>query len=289
MKSPEVAFGVMADCQAADAEDFVGVIRGTSDTFRNCYRRSPRKLQEAINTFNQHELDFIIHLGDFIDRDLKDADALKQITGLARASVKHVLGNHEFWVPGTKPEDVVRKYDMPDKYYSFEVNDNRFIILDTNELGPLEHPVGSRERKLGEATVERARMMGRMQAFEWNGGLSWEQMDWLDKELTEADKRDQKAFLFSHHPVFPPHVLNALNDVEILELIDSHDSVKAFINGHHHGGNYGIRKGVPYVTMEGMLSGETNAFGIAKVYEDHMTMTGHGRVPSRRMDFALED
>lgn len=286
MKTPEVTYGVMADCQFADADDFDGKIKGSNDQFKNCYRLAPQKLREAIELFNQHELDFIIHLGDFTDRDINDADDLNAITSMSRTAVKHVLGNHEFWIPGTNPQDVIRKYGMPDKYYSFEVNDNKFVVLDTNELGPLEHPVDSVKRKIGYATVEAYKRAGRAQAYEWNGGLSDQQMDWLDEELTEADNNSQKAFLFAHHPLFPPHALNALNDIEIMQMIDSHDSVKAFINGHHHGGNYGERNGVAYWTVNGMLTGQTNAYAIARVYEDEMTVEGYGRVDSRTINFA---
>ncbi len=285
MKSPEVSFGIMADCQYADKDDFRGRIAGSDITFRNCYRKSPEKLRQAIEEFNQRELDFIFHLGDFSDEKLSDADELNAITAMSKVAVKHALGNHEFWIPGTNPDDVIEKYGMPDKYYSFVANNNRFVVLDTNELGPLEHPVGSIERKIGYETVESYRRAGRIQAYEWNGGLSDRQMDWLDDELTDAQRHDQKAFLFSHHPVFPPHVLNALNDKEIMELIDSYDNVKAYINGHQHGGNFGRRNGVPYVTIEGMLSEETNAFAVANVYDDKLTIEGHGRVPSRVLHY----
>ena len=81
--------------------------------------------------------------------------------------------------------------------------------------------------------------------------------------------------------VAAPSVLNALNREEILDVIDAHDNVTAFINGHDHGGAFGVRKGVPYVTMPGMLSGATNAYGIAHLYKDRLEIDGYGRVPSR--------
>ena len=66
-----------------------------------------------------------------------------------------------------------------------------------------------------------------------------------------------------------------------MQMIDNHDNVAAFINGHNHGGNYGVRNSVSYVTIEGMLSGKTNAYGIVDVYGDHLEINGYGRVPSR--------
>ncbi|WP_052762582.1 metallophosphoesterase family protein [Jiangella alkaliphila] len=51
-------FGVIADCQYADFPD----------TGTRYYRSSIGKLAEAVDTFNQADLDFITHLGDFVDR-----------------------------------------------------------------------------------------------------------------------------------------------------------------------------------------------------------------------------
>jgi manganese-dependent ADP-ribose/CDP-alcohol diphosphatase len=279
--SPEVSYGIMADCQAADADDWKGKIRGSGKPFLNCYRLSPAKLAEAVETFNQYELDFIIHLGDFVDRDLRDAERLHRITGRAIAPLIHVIGNHELWVPGTKVEDIVKLYKMPSQYYSQSQNGNRFIALDTCDLGVLEHAEGSPEWKVGHALLEKMEREGAIQAYMWNGGLGERQLEWLDQELTNAEKHDEKATIFAHHPVFPPSVLNALNREEILEVIDKHDNVMAFINGHDHGGAYGERGGVPYVTMPGMLSSTTNAFAVAHQYADRLELKGFGRVEDR--------
>ena len=109
----------------------------------------------------------------------------------------------------------------------------------------------------------------------------------MDTELSEAAKNDERVILFAHHPVFPPGALNALNENEIMQTIDRHENVVAFINGHNHGGNFGIRNGVPYVTIEGMLSSKTNAYGVVDVYGDRLEIRGYGRVPSRTLPLSL--
>ena len=278
MKSPEVSFGIIADCQYADADDVVGTIRGTDQKFYNNYRASLPKLEEAVNTFNQYELDFIVHLGDFVDRDLNDAVALHKVLGQASAPLWHVLGNHEFWDNGTPVRTVLDKYDMDASYYSRSQNGNRFIVLDTNDLGVLEYREGSPEWKVGRALLDKMEQEGAINAYHWNGGLGEVQLAWLDQELTEAALQNEKAIIFAHHPVFPPGVLNALNSQEILDVIDTHDNVMAFINGHNHGGAFGVRKGIPYVTIPGMLSGPHNAYGVAHIYDDRLEIHGYGRV-----------
>lgn len=276
--SPEVSFGVIADCQYADADDTVGIVRGTDQKYYNNYRGSLPKLEEAVRIFNTHELDFIVHLGDFVDRKLDDADVLHKILGKASAPLWHVLGNHEFWVKGTEVQTVLDKYGMDSKYYSRRSGGQRFIVLDTNDLGILEHPVGSADWKVGNALLEKMKRHGAINAYHWNGGLGETQMAWLDAELTDAATFGESAIIFAHHPVFPPGVLNALNSKEIMNMIDSHDNVTAFINGHNHGGAFGVRKGIPYITIPGMLSGPHNAFGVAHVYQDRLEIQGYGRV-----------
>ena len=278
--SPELSFGIVADCQYANAENYIGFVRDTYESFSNHYRESPRKLAEAVQTFNEHDLEFIIHLGDFVDRDINDADRLHRIMARASAPLWHVLGNHEFWNKDSLPT-VLEKYGMESNYYSRRKKGNRFIMLDTCDLGVLEHAEDSAEWKIGRALLDKMSREGALQAYHWNGGLGERQMEWLDGELIDAEKHDEKAVLFAHHPVFPPSILNALNDNEIINMIDSHDNVSAFINGHNHGGDYGVRKGVPYVTMPGMLSGSTNAYGIADVYSDRLEIKGYGRASSR--------
>ena len=281
--NPEVSFGIVADCQYADADDSEGIIRGTDKRFYNRYRLSPRKLEEAVETFNEHDLEFTVHLGDFIDRNLEEADVLHDITARMRAPLWHVLGNHEFWVKGTEVQSVLDKYNMENNYYSRRKIGSRFIVLDTCDLGVLEHKEDSPEWIIGRTLLNRMQMEGALQAYHWNGGLSDRQLDWLDDELTDAEKHDEKAILFAHHPVFPPSVLNALNRHEILSLIDGHDNVAAFINGHDHGGDFGVRRGVPYVTMPGMLSGSTNAYAVAHLYRDRLELNGYGRVQDRTL------
>ena len=52
-------FGAIADCQYCDA-DTAGVRQ---------YRDSPAKLRAAVDHLNTLDLEFTVHLGDFIDKD----------------------------------------------------------------------------------------------------------------------------------------------------------------------------------------------------------------------------
>lgn len=280
MTKLQFSFGIMADCQYADSDDRDINVTGTDEYIHNRYRQSPRKLQEIVTEFNKHELAFSVHLGDFIDRDLANTKVLQKITDQAKAPVWHVLGNHDFLHSEGRIGDILAAFGLNNKYYSKQIQDFRFIILDTNDLGMIEYLKDSPEWQKGQAAYQQLKATGAINAQTWNGGLGDEQLAWLRQELQDSKVRNQKVMLFSHHPVFPPNGHNALNDIAILELIDEFDNVACYMNGHNHLGNYGERAGVPYLTVNGILEGDDNAFGIVHVFDDHIEVTGYGRLSS---------
>ena len=63
------SFGVIADCQYCVAPD-----RG-----QRKYSASKEKLHQCVEHFNKEDLSFVIHLGDFIDRDFSSFDEILPI------------------------------------------------------------------------------------------------------------------------------------------------------------------------------------------------------------------
>ena len=287
MKKPEVTFGVIADCQfASGTPDFVGKIWGSDQMFRECYSLSPKKFQEAFDTFKQNDdVEFVLHLGDYVDRNLDDARVLDDISNKSGIEVKHLIGNHDLWATGGDVQRTMKMLKMGSRYISEHIGGNdshyRLIRLDSNELGPLEHKKGTIGHQIGVKAVENMRKEGLLQAYEWNGGFSERQLDWLDVELSHAEKLGEVAILSAHHQIFPPHVLDALNATEIIDVIDAHNNVGVFLNGHNHGGAFGTNNGVNYETLPGMLSGDDNAFGIVSGYDERLEIEGYGRVSDR--------
>ena len=277
-------FGVMADCQYADVDNTTAIVPNTNHLYDNRYRLGIGKLRQAVDAFNEYDLDFVIHLGDFIDRRLDDVDMLAPIVAQLRAPLLHVLGNHDFSGSEGVPEKVLAKFGLEKSYYSRVIKDVRLIVLDTNELGVIKYQENSPQWRQGRQKLDELQRAGALQAYDWNGGVGARQLTWLDAELTQAELQGEKVVLFSHHPVFPPHPLNALDDSAILAVIDRHNSVVVYINGHNHIGEYGERQGVPYVTMPGMLQGKTNAYGVVTLGDGTLRMQGYGRVQDRLVE-----
>jgi len=111
-------------------------------------------------------------------------------------------------------------------------------------------------------------------------------MTWLRRTLEEAHKSGEKVILFCHHPVFPKNTNTLWNDTEVMNLIESHDCVVAFINGHYHPGNCEKKNGIHYLTLQGMVDTvDKNAYAIIEIYQNRLEVIGYGREPSRTLYF----
>ena len=118
-----LTIGLIADPQYADVDD-----RGPRH-----YRSPLRKLPEAIATFNEKKVDRVVCLGDIVDRNPADLDALLPLFAQSKAPVRHIMGNHDF----SHLKDVsghIAKLGMPALYYTEHLRGWFFIFLNTNEF-----------------------------------------------------------------------------------------------------------------------------------------------------------
>ena len=270
-------FGAIADCQYCDGD--TGGVR--------FYRNSPAKLQAAVDHLNTMDLEFTVHLGDFIDRDYASFDVVGPIYKQLKMPGYHVLGNHDFSVADDKKAIVHRRLGMPSRYYDFMVHGWRFIALDGNDISFQACAEGSPEY----AAVDKYYADNKIESPKWNGAIGPEQLKWLRGVLDDATARGESAVLMAHFPVFPENVHNLWNAAEILQIIDAYPCVKAYLNGHNHAGNYGERDGVHFVTFKGMVDTEENSYATVTVTPEELHIQGFGREEDRtlvlRKDTAL--
>lgn len=282
------SFGVVADCQYADRDDATAISSDRRHIHDNRYRLSPDKMKEAIEFFNQNQLEFVVHLGDFVDSNIREyAPPLLDIVSESRAPFWHVLGNHEYHKANCTEKEILTIYGLEKSYYAQSVKSHKFIVLDTNELGVIKHSdKDSREWQEGNQYLQTFVNKGALNAYPWNGGVGAEQMSWLKKEIEMAHQAGERVILFAHHPVYPHDGANALNDDEILGIIDESSGIVAYINGHNHFGAVGVRSEVPYVTIPAMLEDEKNAYAICNVYDDTLEFIGYGKAQDLRFEIA---
>jgi manganese-dependent ADP-ribose/CDP-alcohol diphosphatase len=129
--SPLFRFGAVADCQYCEA---------TSKNRK--YNLSPKKLTACVQHYNKQELSFVVHLGDFIDRDFESFDKVVPIYNRLKAPHYHVLGNHDFSVVDDKKLLVPAKLGLKQRYYDFARNGWRFIVIDGNDVSLYAWPKG---------------------------------------------------------------------------------------------------------------------------------------------------
>lgn len=257
------SFGAIADCQYCQAPDRGG----------RKYSASKEKLQKCVKHFNRENLSFVIHLGDFIDRNFSSFDDLLPIYNSLDAPGYHVLGNHDFEVADEYKSQVPEKLGMPSKYYDFKIKNWRFLCLDGNDLSFIAYPRGSKRYQDSETYYREKKI----RSPKWNGGVGQKQMSWIREVLQTAEDSQEKVILFSHFPVYPPDPHNLWNAKEVISLLEEFSCVKAYINGHNHKGKYGIKNGIHYLTCKGMVDTNESAYSIANVFEDRIEIIGYGR------------
>jgi manganese-dependent ADP-ribose/CDP-alcohol diphosphatase len=276
-----VKFGVIADCQYAD----VGVVDIAP---QRKFRKSKEKLKEAVDLFNKQDIEFVIHLGDFIDHDIAGIEKLNEITSKLNKPLFHIFGNHDFYEewPNEKlknsKEDLLKLLSMPAPYYEKVFGCFRFVFLDSNEVGIIESEVGSKDYEEGMQLLQKLKLAGNINAKSWNGTISNEQLKWLVSRLIEADKLNQKVILLAHHPVYPEHRENMLEYDKILDLFSEHRNVVAYLNGHNHDGNEGIFNNVPCITFKGMVDTDENSYSVVELTNNELLIKGYGREKSRK-------
>ncbi len=272
-----VRFGVVADCQYAEVD-------GT----RRNYRASLSKLRRAADVFEAEQVDFVVGLGDMVDRAVRDMEPLSRVLSRCSMPVWHVLGNHDLTATGGDVTAATRMLDMPARFYQRLVGPFRFVFLDSNQDSVLVEVPGSPPWRRRQQVLARMAAQGQVNARPWNGAVDQEQLRWLTSQLDEAETVGQCVVIFLHHPLAPAGEHTALNSTEVLSVLDRTDSVLAVLSGHNHRGALALRRGVAHLTLRGMVQTEPTAFAIVELDGDALRVRGFGGEPSRvlRRSFA---
>ena len=266
--SPLFRFGAVADCQYCEA---------TSKNRK--YKLSPKKLTVCVEHYNQMELSFVVHLGDFIDRDFESFDKVVPIYNQLKAPHYHVLGNHDFEVADDKKALVPAKLGLKQRYYDFTRKGWRFIAIDGNDVSLYAWPKGDPRTK---AAAEYYKSL-KPRPPSWNGAVGDEQLKWIEAKLQAATKAKERVMLFCHFPVYPKNGHNLWNAAALTDLLARYPCVAAYFNGHNHAGNYGQSDGIHYLTLKGMVDTEQSSYSVIEVYADRLVVKGFGRETEREL------
>jgi predicted MPP superfamily phosphohydrolase len=274
-QKPLFTFGILADVQYSDDEP-----AGT-----RFYRSSLGKLREAVTAFKKDSAEFIINLGDLIDKKYKSYLPVLDIIDSSGIKTFHVTGNHDYSVDPDYKKKLPVLSSHRRGYYDMVVLNFRFLFLNGNEISTY----GSDKKNKIEQAASNLMVMkesGEINAVDWNGGFSNKQLEWIEKELSKAANANQKVFLVCHFPVFPENVHNLLNYKEVLPVLGKYKNIIAWLNGHNHAGNYGNLNNVHFVTFKGMVETDSNnSFALVDVYSNRIVIRGFGREESQVLSY----
>ncbi len=277
----EFSIGILTDCQYADADT-------PANMPQRLYRRSPQKLVDAIAELTKQpgDLEFLLHMGDAIDRDESSFRVVVPLLKAAPAPVFQVAGNHDYSVADALKGRVAELLGMPSPYYVKDRGRWRFIFLDGNALSLFSSPAGSP----GNLAAAEFRKGSKRKLEDYSGGLGETQRAWLREQLAAARAGNQRVVMVCHYPLLPVDVHTLWDNEPVEALVEEfREVIVAWFNGHNHAGNYCARHGIHFVNFRGMLDTGTNAFARADFYTDRIEITGHGREPSRTLKFPAPD
>ena len=265
LEKPLFSFGVIADCQYSNEKVPKSSLRQ--------YELSLKKLMTCVEQFNQLELDFVVHLGDLIDQNFDSYEKILPIYNQLKTKHYHVLGNHDFHVLEDEKDQVLKVLSLKNRYYHFCTHGYRFIILDGNDRSLYAYP------KIDPRTSQSAAYYSTLPKGTptWTGGLSQEQINWLEKNLNDTQQTGEKVIVFCHFPIVPESVHNLWNAEEVLEMLTCYSNVIAYMNGQNHNGAYTKVSDQHYLTFKGMVDTDETAFAVLHVYENRIEVKGVGR------------
>lgn len=269
-----LSFGIIADVQYWEGKSY-------GNRF---YNHSLIKLNEAIDELNNTDIDFIVNLGDLIDRDFKSLKPVLQILEKSESRIYHVLGNHDFSVKHRYKDDVRDILTGEKSYYSFTEHGFRFIVLNTCEISTYYGPFLSNIK--ARLILNELKYKGNPNIFDWNGQMSKKQIKWFKSELEEARDRDEHVLIFSHHTIEPAGPHNVFNREEMLDIVSDYDNIIAWFSGHDHSGAYRNFNNIHYVTMKGMVeTPDRNSWSVVEIYNNEIFIKGGGMEESRILKY----
>ncbi|MBS0011039.1 MAG: metallophosphoesterase [Bacteroidales bacterium] len=265
-----ISIGLIADVQYCDCETI-----GT-----RFFSNSLEKLSLAIDDFNHSDIDFIMNLGDLIDRDYESYGPVMDILEKSNKEIYHILGNHDLSIKPRYKKKARKILTGDSSYYSFTRKAYRFIALNTCEISTYYGKSRSAHKAMNY--LRKLSREGYPNPFKWNGAMGKKQIAWFRSELERARENQEKVIVFSHHTIQPEGSHNIYNREEMLDILAAYDNIIAWFSAHDHKGGYDNSGNIHFVTMKGMVeTREDNAWAVLEIYPDKLWLKGSGREISR--------
>ena len=271
--STTLRFGLIADPQYADAEP--------SETHPRFYRNSLCKLSKAITELNDHHLEFVVTLGDLVDRDWASFEPVLQAYNALRHPHAVIVGNHDAQVLTEHLSAQTPSVGLPKSYYQFAQPGYRFIVIDGNDLSLYCNAANGEDQQQAQEMLATLTIKQLPNAQSWNGAVGDQQLVWLEQALQQAQQRQETVLVFGHYPLAPENKHNLWNCDQLVELLCRYQ-VRAYFAGHDHEGNYVRVENTDFITLKGMVDGADRLpFAMVELKNGELTINGYGPEVSR--------
>lgn len=234
------------------------------------YRESLGKMDEAVTAFNKERPDFVVELGDLVDRaetvdqELEWLAAIEKRFSATEAPRHYVLGNHCVDTL-TKEEFAAHTGAAKTSHYSFDHAGFHFVILDACYRSDGE-PYGRKNSNWQDANVPPA------------------QLQWLREDLA---KTSTPIVVFAHQRLDDAGPHSVRNAEAARTLLEQSGRTLVVFQGHSHKNDYQQIRGVHYVTLVAMIEGsgaENSGYSFLDIMADRsLRVRGFRRQENRSL------
>ena len=251
----DFSFGIVGDIHYADKDMRIN----------RYYREAIAKLEQCVETFNEHKLPFAVMLGDFIDKapdknaELEYLKTIRQTFAQYTGDKHFVLGNHDL-ARLSKAEYLANCGAASQQgYYSSDAGGYHFVILDAGfTKDGAAYDAGN---------------------FQWkDSNIPAAQQEWLAQDLKNA----KKTMVFVHQNLHDESSLYGVKNAGVVRrILEKSGNVLAVLQGHDHKGAYAKINGIHYFTLKALVDGATlknNSYAIVTLApNESVSLRGFGR------------
>jgi len=234
------------------------------------YRESLAKVEQCVSEFNRVSPDFVIQLGDFVDKGESVAIELNYLEQVESKYERfegerhYVLGNHD--VATFSKEQFISNCGVEKNYYSFNKKGFHLVILD--------------------ACYNKDESDYRAGNFHWTESyIPSREREWLEADLQATEK---KVIAFVHQRLDDekdPHGVK--NAQEIRKIFEESGNMLAVFQGHDHRGAYNSINDIHYYTLPALVESsglENNAYAVVQIWLDgSINIKGFGKLESQEL------
>ena len=227
-------------------------------------RKRHMSLEKVKKAISEHieGCDFVVNFGDTADLfpEGKSQISLWKETAevLKNCGKKYycLIGNHD---TSTDKNTWAEIMNMPSRYYSFERDGYKIIVLDPNQNDE-KNPFPEEEIKWAYCYIDD------------------EQFEWMKKEI---DTASGDVIVFTHELLIlgerdndDDHVIRKRE--KIIDFIEKSGKVKAVFAGHYHYGDRTFHNGIHYITFRSICLNDDYAHYVVTVDENGINVQEYG-------------